>query len=447
MKIRSWPFLLLGFSVLLSLLGISAAALQHRAEDVRDDVEALQLSSHEASRVLESLRSEIYLGAVLMRDYLMERSPGAASQQRQALEELQISTSGHVRELRSQPGLKDRPEVAQLSLAIEQYWRQFAPVFEWTPKQKAAEGLAFLRRDVSPMRQTAFDLAAEIESISREQTRVRQLEILRTQEALQAFLRNITILMLLFGSLVAAASILRTRSLELSSARHVRQIEHANEDLRRLSSRLAKAQEDERRTLSRELHDQIGQMLTALRIELGNIGETRNETGAAFDRHLADARKLAEETLRSIRDISMGLRPSMLDELGLGPALKWQAREFMRRSAVPVDTQIDGHLDDLPEAHRTCIYRVVQEALTNCARHAQASRIRVTIHGGAHTVALTVEDDGVGFDTGVARANGLGLMGAEERVRELGGQFEIISGPSKGTLLHCEIPTPEGTMA
>ncbi|MBK5292609.1 MAG: hypothetical protein JJE04_13145 [Acidobacteriia bacterium] len=189
---------------------------------------------------------------------------------------------------------------------------------------------------------------------------------------------------------------------EASAARHLRLIERGAEDLRRLSLKLSKAQEDERKSISRELHDQVGQMLTALRIEIVNIEEFRHDAGDSFSRHMADARKLAEETLRTIRDISMGLRPSVLDELGLGPALKWQVREFTRRSGVPVEIQIDGTLDKLADTHRTCVYRLVQEALTNCARHARASQIRITVHGGA---TANCADSG-GQRRGVRRSGG-----------------------------------------
>jgi signal transduction histidine kinase len=181
-------------------------------------------------------------------------------------------------------------------------------------------------------------------------------------------------------------------------------------------------------------------MLTALRMELGNVEQFRTADQDVFFRHTSEAKRLAEDTLRTIRDMSMALRPSMLDELGLGPALKWQAREFTRRSGVAVEIQVDGSLDKLPDSHRTCVYRVLQEALTNCARHASATQIRINVHGGPAAVSLIVEDNGVGFDVTGRRMGGLGLLGAEERARELGGRIEIRSQPSKGTLLLCEIP-------
>ena len=129
-----------------------------------------------------------------------------------------------------------------------------------------------------------------------------------------------------------------------------------------------------------------------------------------------------------MRNISSGLRPSVLDELGLAPALRWQAREFTRRSGVPVEVQLDGELE-LRDEYRTCIYRVVQEALTNAARHAAAKSIRVTLHGGADILSLAVEDDGSGFDVQRVRGRGLGLLNIEERVRELDGRVQFLSSP------------------
>jgi signal transduction histidine kinase len=438
---RSWPFLLVGFGALLMLIGLSSAALYNRMDQVSADVQTLQYANEESSRVLGELRSEIYLFAVLLRDYFLERSPEAAAQQRLALEGLRRSTQEHLRALRDSAALKDRPEVQRLGKAIEEYWGAAEPVFLWTPAQKAVEGPAYFRRQVAPHRQVAFLLASEIQNVTLLQSRLRQQEAVRTQENLKGYLRRVAAAALILGLVVAVVSISRTRSLEASAARHLLQIERGAEDLRRLSLRLSKAQEDERKSISRELHDQVGQLLTAVRMELGNLEEFRDGPGGRFAQHMAEARKLVEETLRTVRDMSMGLRPSVLDELGLGPALRWQAREFTRRSGVPVEIQIDGSLDNLADTHRTCVYRVVQEALTNCARHAQASQIRMTVHGGASAITVTVQDNGVGFDVQTARSRGLGLLGAEERVRELGGRIEIFSQPSKGALLRCEIPT------
>jgi signal transduction histidine kinase len=214
-------------------------------------------------------------------------------------------------------------------------------------------------------------------------------------------------------------------------------------ELRHLSQQLVQAQEEERKSISRELHDEIGQMLTGLKMELANLEEFRNFPGDEFGKHLAETKALTEQTMRSVRDLAMGLRPSMLDDLGLEPALRWQAREFSRRSSIPVSIEAEGDLGHLAESVRTCIYRVVQESLTNCARHAQASNVQITVQGKKDGIRLTVQDDGKGFDPDNVSGGGLGLIGMEERIKKLGGTLAISSQNPKeprGTVLKVELP-------
>ena len=156
--------------------------------------------------------------------------------------------------------------------------------------------------------------------------------------------------------------------------------------------------------------------------------------------HVKDGKTLVDRTVRAVRDMAMGLRPSILDDLGLIPALEWQAREFTRRSGILVNLNLDSNLGELTDGHRTCLYRVVQEALTNCGRHAEAKEVNVTLNGGDGRISLTVQDDGKGFDPAQFTRRGLGLLGIEERVRELGGTVEILSQPRGGTLLKVDIP-------
>jgi signal transduction histidine kinase len=134
----------------------------------------------------------------------------------------------------------------------------------------------------------------------------------------------------------------------------------------------------------------------------------------------------------------MGLRPSMLDDFGLQPALEWHVRDFRRRFAMAVDLTLEGDLDSLPDQYRTCVYRIVQEALTNCARHAQAKRVEIVVRFAENTLDLIIADDGIGIDP--ARTRGVGLLGIEERVRELHGTFEIGARDPIGTQLHVTLP-------
>jgi signal transduction histidine kinase len=248
------------------------------------------------------------------------------------------------------------------------------------------------------------------------------------------------------GIAVAATSSYRIWKLELEAERERARIEHAEGELRRLSQNLVRAQEEERRHIARELHDEVGQMLTALKVELGNLDRLRHADGDEFRAHLDDARQLASQTLVSVRTMASGLRPSVLDDLGLGPALQWQAREFSRRTGVPVEVAVGQLPSDLPETHRTCIYRVVQEALTNCARHAGAEHISIDLRAGKRSLLLAVQDDGRGLAK-KPNGGGLGLRSMEERVRELGGSFSIHSRPGRGTSVNASIPLPREVAA
>ena len=138
-------------------------------------------------------------------------------------------------------------------------------------------------------------------------------------------------------------------------------------------------------------------MLTALRMEIGRAERAQALGSPAFAQTMAESKALVDRMMRMVRDLAMGLRPSMLDDLGLEPALAWQAREFSRRYNVPVDLSVDGDLERLPDPQRTCVYRVVQEALTNCAKHAAATEIQVKVVRGRTRLDVSVRDNGVGM--------------------------------------------------
>ena len=198
------------------------------------------------------------------------------------------------------------------------------------------------------------------------------------------------------------------------------------------------AQETERRTISRELHDQVGQTLNALLVDAANLAKRIPEEDSISRRYLDNIRTFADSSVNSLRDIALLLRPSMLDDLGLIPALEWQAREVSRRSGIKVKVEAEKVPDSLPDAVRTCVYRVVQETLQNVSRHSGARSATVTVRQADGSLELTVEDDGHGFDP--VRTRGLGLLGMEERVKQLGGRLEIQSQPDKGTRLHVTLP-------
>ena len=156
-------------------------------------------------------------------------------------------------------------------------------------------------------------------------------------------------------------------------------------------------------------------------------------------------KRLAENNVVVLRNLSLLLRPSMLDDLGLVPALKWQAREVARRTGLKVKVEAEDAADDLPDEYRTCIFRVVQEALHNVSRHAKADHVRISVRRGDRGVSVRIYDNGAGFQP---REKGMGILGMEERVRHLHGSFRVESQPGQGTTIAVDLPlAPTGVAA
>jgi signal transduction histidine kinase len=243
---------------------------------------------------------------------------------------------------------------------------------------------------------------------------------------------------LALGLAVAVLAYRYLLKLEAEAATRYRQSVDANEQLEQLSRRLLAVQEEERKSLARELHDEVGQSLGALLVDLGQakgaLGEDRVESMV----RLKAAAELGERALQSVRDISLLLRPSMLDDLGLLPALHWQAREVSRRSGMLVTVRSDRDDLDLEEELRTTVYRVVQEALQNAARHSRARDTEVALVVRDHHLQIRVQDNGVGFEP--SRSRGLGLLGMQERIARLGGRLKITSEPGQGAAIAIDLP-------
>lgn len=442
MRSRSWLILSIGFGTLILLIGILGFGAMRRSQTLHDQT----VSAHEAylrtDAVLREIPADLYLSDILIRDYLLDPSQILAPSYRAQLLERRTSIRQRLDLLAERLGnAEDAARLLQLRTELHGYWKSMDPILNWSPQQKFALSRIFLGQQVLPRREAVVTLAREISGINATNLRKEQQRLTGSQDLFQNFLHWLVFLALGLGALVAAVSTARVVILERNSERQRDRAELAESELRRLSRKLVQTQEEERKSLSRELHDAIGQMLSAMTMELGNLELLIESTPEKLRERLNQARSLNAETLRDVRDLAMGLRPAMLDELGLGPALRWQAREFSRRSGVPVTVQIDGELDGLPETHRTCIYRIVQEALTNCARHAQAKCIRVLIYGRQDRLNLSIQDDGIGF---ASSGRGLGLIGIQERVRELDGNVAIVSQPGKGTRVEVEVPVCMG---
>lgn len=440
MNKRTWPLVAVAFGVLLTAFAASGLAVYKDYRRIYAEVQTVQRRYQASETLLNVMRSELYSLAILIRDFLLNTSVSVDRQERQELLAIRASLLQHAAELEKTIDRGEQHRLRELVNVVQQYTALTDSIFEWTPEEKRVRSYGFLRREIVPFRDTVLNIAADIAQLNSMELQRRQAEIRSLQQQAERFLVGAVGFASAFGLIVAALVVWRTRSLETRSESYQSALESERAELRRLSSKLVSAQEQERKIISRELHDQIGQLLTGLKIQLLHLEETRQGQQEVFAKHLSLARTMAEDTLKGVRHLATGLRPAVLDQLGLEPAVQWQAREHTRVTGVPVSVTVDGALDGLSDAHRTCAFRVVQEALTNCARHAAPRSVRVCIHGGEDSLIVSIQDDGRGFAAGLEARKGIGLIGMEERIHELGGKLKITSQPERGTIVVMEVP-------
>ncbi len=235
-------------------------------------------------------------------------------------------------------------------------------------------------------------------------------------------------------------------ALALENARLYQDEQEARATLRRLSQRLMEVQEIERRRLAFELHDEIGQSLTALKLNLELAQASMSEPAAT---KLLDCAQLADQLLKQVRGLSLDLRPSLLDDLGLSAALHWYVTQQVERAGIVAHMTMEIGEQRLPAPIETACFRVVQEALTNVLRHAHASQVFVDAHTFENRIDVSVEDDGTGFDVAAARegihaGRSLGLLSMEERITLIEGKLSIDSAPGRGTRIHVSCPLTPG---
>jgi signal transduction histidine kinase len=438
MRFSTWPVAAIGLGSLLVLIVFAMLTTSHKAQDIYTQLDQLNSHHHEVDAKLRRLRSDVNLSGIFVRDYLLDIAREHAPEYRQRLAEFRKGNMATLAELRTLAP-PHTEQIRSLQAQLEGYWATFDPLFDWTISEKIFRSASFLRKEVVPRREAALAIAQEIEELNNANLAEQRAEVTRRQAAFSNDLHRLLWQCLLLGLAVALTVVFRLRVLEQRSVQQRKIAEQAEHQMRQLSQRLVATQEEERRHLSRELHDHVGQVLTALRMELGRVDRGRSPADAKLGAAVTEAKQLVDKMFRTVRDLALGLRPSMLDDLGLRAALEWHVRDISRRYGMDVELNVQGNVDTLPDPYQTCVYRVVQEALTNCVRHAKARSIIVTVTGHELGLDMSVRDDGIGFDA-AKHYDGLGLRGIEERVKELGGVMRITSAAGRGTTLAIELP-------
>jgi signal transduction histidine kinase len=339
-----------------------------------------------------------------------------------------------------------KEKVERLQKEIQAYVDSLDPILSWSPQEKYARSFEVIRGTLR-QRQAIVDLAQELSTLNAQNLAIQRQAGERGRDSLQRFVRNLLYACLGLGLLVAVTTARRIVHSEKKSETERQRAVEAERNQHRLAMRVVQVQEEERKRIALELHDAVGQMASALGMELGRLETLSHSAGPQFHEKIAEVKQMNADVIRALKELATGLRPAMLDQLGLGPALRSHAREFERRTNISTEIRLEGELDSIPEPHRTCIYRIVQEALNNCGRHARANNVTISLDGALDRIHLTVRDDGVGFDVAKKSETGLGLIDIAERVRDLNGKLKIDSKPGSGTSLEIELPANERVTA
>ena len=431
--------LLIGFGGLLlimALAGVDALRVLRQFRQSDEKIRSRYLSQNHA---LNDIRSDVYLSGTYIRDYLLEPDPYRAETYRISLEDVRKHMDSALQLYGSEASPAEIQHYAALRTELTDYWGTLAPIFQWGPIERRHSGYAFLRDQIFPRRQSMLAIADRIAAINDQQMTAGNDQVVSLLLSFQTRLLVTLVAALVLGLGMAFFSTRRILRLEDQARLRYEEVADARGQLKDLSARLVQAQETERRALSRELHDEVGQSLSAVLMELRNLSAGLKVQSEEQSRsHVETVKGLVENTIRVVRNMALLLRPSMLDDLGLIPALKWQARESAKRTSMDISVAAELDSDDLPDEYKTCIYRVVQEALHNCARHSDATSVRIRVEQQPDRLMLIIQDDGQGFD--VRQLKGLGLLGIQERVARLGGKCSVESKPGRGTILCVELP-------
>jgi signal transduction histidine kinase len=434
--------LVLGFSLTLGLWLYAGYQFTERLSTVQSQAADINTRYTLAQDKLSTVQAQVLIASVYVRDALLDPDPRAADGYRRQLAstydaiDMALGQYDPVIDIPSQ-----RARIARLRRELTDFRTTMVEVLATSRTTSASEARRLLSTRVVPKRETVLRVSEDVRSMNRRAFIEQESAIAGLYAQTQrSDWRQLGLAVA--GSLgIALLATLYAGHLETSLHRQREKDLQSARDLQRLSGRLVNAQEEERRTIARELHDEIGQVLSAVKVE---IAVAQRAMGAPAARHLDDVLAMADTAIHTVRDLSHLLHPSMLDDLGLATALDSYTRSFGERYRIGVKFLHDQMMDRLAPEIEVAAYRIVQEALMNVAKHAQAHSCRVYLQRLTQTILITVEDDGRGFDVAeferAATRRGLGLLGIRERASQVGGTALIESGAGTGTRVTVELP-------
>jgi signal transduction histidine kinase len=433
--------LLAGFGLMLGLWLLAGYHVTLRMRLAQRDAAAVSTRYLHAQDLLSAIRAQVLVSSVLVRDTLLDpRSSSAPIQRREiarAFDSIDDQLSRYIFFIGSPV---ERERVA--SLRSEALRLRAASDDALSDRDRPSSDARAVLRRFMPLRETAIRVSEEVQALNRAAFVEQREAIVERQASMQRQVLTVFGVALAISLSIGWLAVRHTTRLERHLTGQRAREERIALDLQRLGAQLVHAQEEERSRIARELHDAVGQALSAVKVEL--LVAQRKLAPTPFGAHfLSDAQANADSALRSVRDLSHLLHPAALD-LGLVAAIDSYLTEFGKRHEIAVrffHSGIDGrHHAEIERA----VYRIVQEALTNVARHARASTVSVTLSVDAGALHVAIDDDGTGFDVADAeqpgRRRGFGLLSIRERALQLGGSVLVTSGTADGTHVRVDLP-------
>jgi signal transduction histidine kinase len=435
--------LLLAFGSTFGIWLFAGSYFTRRIAEVEREAATINARYMQAQELLSSIRAQVLLGSVYVRDALLDPDPASAEDYRRQVEDTYRAVNQSLRQyVTVLDSSAEREHVARLHVEIDEFRRTMLEVLATDSRTSPGHARIVLRTQIAPKRQLVIRVSEDVQALNRSAFVKQQSGIAEVYGGTQRQLWETLGFALVSSFGVALWATLHASRLE-NRLRRQRSTEVQNaRELQHLSAKLITAQEEERRSIARELHDEVGQVLTAIKVELAVAERSLLAGGGAADL-LRSARSITEGALTTVRDLSHLLHPSMLDDLGLPAAIEWYLRSFGRRHDIRADVVHERMDQRLAAEIETAAYRIVQEALTNVAKHARATVCRVYLQRLPNTILITIEDNGAGFDPAADRPGeraGLGLVGIRERASQLRGTVRLESTPGKGTRLTVELP-------
>lgn len=426
-----------GYGAVIALLVLSAVEAYRIQMSVSEQHVEIYRHYVDQDAALAILRRNLWLAGTDVRDFFIQTTAQQAEILHQQLENHKAEDRQALDHL-AQSGVG--PDViSKLRQSLNEFWALVDPVPRTMLDLPNERQFEFLQREIVPRRGELYAALIQLGAADRQRLQENEREFAAARRVAARRLVIMLAVGVLLGFVVARFSLRHAENLERQAERHLSEVEEARRELQQLSARLLEIEEEGRRQLSRELHDEIGQTLALLQIEISQVQTLLPAQPEAARDRLRHARELAGRTVQTVRNISLLLRPTLLDDLGLAPALHFQLEDFLRRSGIACDFVEEGVSDRLPDAVKTCVYRVVQEALHNCEKHSGASSVRVAVRQLPDCLLAEIEDNGRGFVSG-ERRKGLGLLGIRERAAAAGGTLIIDSAPGRGTRIALRIP-------